>query len=240
MSGHRVAQDLKDQDAALGNIDNGAAFAFTGDHTHSGNETFAGNVEFSGELTAPGIIVTAAPTTTDGIGAKAGANVEVVEYGNGVVHKSVFTLTAQSMTLTDEADTVVYGGVKIYDFPEGLICTLGATIDGSLTAVEVNAAFDGDVALGSAIATTGPSLISTEADILQSTAMTQASGKVANTDAHSIATALTESGARWFDGTTTAKDLFLNFNIDEDAANATSTGTFTGTVTIMWMHLGDY
>ena len=45
-------------------------------------------------------------------------------------------------------------------------------------------------------------------------------------------TALTESGGRWLDGTATAKDLFLNLVVDDDASHTSGTGTFTGTVTI--------
>jgi len=63
---------------------------------------------------------------------------------------------------------------------------------------------------------------------------------VAVTDAISAATALTESGARWLDGTSTAIDLFMNLLVDDNVAHDnTITGTFTGTVTIMWVSLGD-
>ena len=117
---------------------------------------------------------------------------------------------------------------------------LGATIDGSLTCVApIIDAFDGDVALGTATATTGATLTGTEADILQSVALTTASSKVANSDAQTVATALTESGARWHDGTATAKDLFLNFVIDDDAAHTASSATFTGVIEFAWLSLGD-
>ena len=177
--------------------------------------------------------------TATGVGAVAGTLTSVVEYGNALLHKSVITLTAESFTMTDESGTVLYGGTKIYDFPEGLLCTLGVVIDGSITGTSVLATFDGDVAVGTVTATTGATLTSTEADILQSVALTQAVAKVANADATSVATILTESGARWIDGTSTAKDAYLNFVIDDDAANATGTATFTGTVTIVWMIIGD-
>ncbi len=62
---------------------------------------------------------------------------------------------------------------------------------------------------------------------------------MANCDAQPAATQITETGAVWLDGTGTAKDAFLNFLIDEDGANATSTGAFTGVITITWLHLGD-
>ena len=67
----------------------------------------------------------------------------------------------------------------------------------------------------------------------------QAVAEVANCDSQSIATALTESGARWLDGTSTAKDMFLNFVIDDNAAHGAGTATFTGTISFLWSVLGD-
>jgi len=180
--------------------------------------------------------------TSVGVGAVAGTNVAVVEYGNNDIHKTVITLTNEVITIADDAGVAQYGGKKIYDFPQGLLCTLGAVVDGALTAGvtgTIIATWDGDVALGTATATTGATLTGTEADVLQSTATTQAVAKVGVTDAVSIATALTETGARWFDGTATAKDLYLNFLIDDDASHTAGTATFTGTVTIMWTIIGD-
>ena len=192
-------------------------------------------LDVNGNLIVGGVQVTDRSAET---GAKNGSTV-VDETVDGPVRKVKLTCTATPLVLTDESGTVVYGGVKVYDFPEGLLCFLGGVIDGSITAVEVLATFDGDVALGTATATTGASLTGTEADLLQSTALTQAVAKVANCDAITIATALTESGARWLDGTTTAKDMFLNFNIDENGANATDVGSFTGTIEFAYIILGD-
>ena len=179
---------------------------------------------------------------TSGMGAVPAAVLDTVvaaESGNSVIHKTIITCTAVPLVLTDESGTVVYGGVQIYDFPEGLICTLGAVVTGSMTGVEVNATWEGDVALGSVTATTGASLTGTEADIMPSVDIAAATAKVGPVDAVSVATALTESGALWYDGTATALNMFLNFNVDEDGANATSTGAFTGTIAITWMNLGD-
>ena len=168
--------------------------------------------------------------------------INVVERGDpgGLIHQTILTCTALPIAISDDAGVAQYGGVQVYDFPVGLLMTLGAVIDGSLTGyASLIDTFDGDVALGTATATTGTTLTGTEADILQSTALTQAVGEVANCDAVSAATALTESGARWLDGTATAKDAFLNFVIDDNAAHGAGTATFTGTVTITWINLGD-
>lgn len=178
--------------------------------------------------------------TAYGVGAKNGSTVTVVERGNDVLHKTVITCTATPISVADDAGVAQYGGVKLYDFPAGLIMTLGAVIDGAFTGyTSLIDNFDGDVALGTATATTGATLTGTEADIMPSVALTQAVSEVAVCDAVSVATALTESGARWLDGTSTAKDLFLNFVVDDNAAHGAGTATFTGTVTIHWINLGD-
>jgi hypothetical protein len=165
--------------------------------------------------------------------------IAVENFGNGVINRTKLTCTALPISISDDAGVAQYGGVQVYDFPVGLLCTLGCVINGDLTLpAPFIDAFDGDVALGSATATTGATLTGTEADILQSTALTQASSKVANCDAVTIATALTESGARWFDGTATAKDLFLNFVVDDNAAHTAETGHFTGTIEFLWANVG--
>lgn len=177
------------------------------------------------------------------VGTKNGSTVTVTESSNGPLHKTVLYCNATPITITDDAGTAQYGGVKVYDFPEGLICTMGALVSGNLTAGVTGTIaddWDGDVALGTATATTGATLTSTEADIMPSVAVSAGTtDKIGVVSAVSAATALTESGARWFDGTSTAKDMFLNFVIDDAASHTTGTATFTGTITLVWMHLGD-
>lgn len=181
--------------------------------------------------------------TGSGIGAPAGTGVVANEYGDNVIHKTVLTCTGTTVTISDDAGVAQYGGVKVYDFPAGLICTLGATISGILTAGVTGTIidnWDGDVALGTVTATTGATLTSTEANILQSNAVSAGtSDKLGVVAAKSAATALTESGARWLDGTSTAIDMFLNFVIDDNATHTAGTATFTGTITFAWINLGD-
>lgn len=182
--------------------------------------------------------------STAGAGAKNGSTVVAEEIGDGLIHKTILTCTATPITISDEAGQGQYGGVKVYDFPAGLIATLGAVIDGSVTlgvTGTITATWDGDVALGTAAPSdhaTGLVAANT-GRFLQSTATTTAAAKVAVCDAVSIATGLTESAARWTDGTSTAADLFLNFLVDDDASHTAGTGTFTGTITITWINLGD-
>lgn len=188
-----------------------------------------------------GRLIRAADDLANGtVGTPNGSTVTAKEYGDGVLHKTVLTCTATPISILDDAAVAQYGGVKVYDFPEGLLLFHGAVIDGALTGyASLIDTFDGDVALGTATATTGATLTGTEADLLQSTALSQAVGEVAVADAVTAATALTESGARWHDGTSTAKDMFLNFVIDDNAAHGAGTATFTGTITFLWSIIGD-
>ena len=176
-------------------------------------------------------------------GAKNGATVTVVERGGEVMHKTILTCTATPVTITDDAGVAQYGGVaKLYDFPEGAIITHGAVIDGSVTlgtTGTIIATWAGGISLGTAAATTGATLTGTEADIMPEVDVAAATASVAVVDAVSVATALTESGARWFDGTATATDLYMNLVVDDDATHTSGTGTFTGTVTIIWSFVGD-
>lgn len=164
------------------------------------------------------------------------------ETGDSLLRKTKITCVDTPITLADDAGTAQYGGLKVYDFPAGLLCTLGVCIDGVLendgTATIIDT-FTGVIACGTATAGTGTTLTSTEADILQSTNLTQAVAGIANCDAVSIATALTEAGARWFDGTDTAKDLYLNVAIADDATHTAGTILFTGTIEFVWLIIGD-
>lgn len=168
------------------------------------------------------------------------AYISANEFSNGLWARTVLTCTALPIVFADDAGQAQYGGVKLYDFPAGLLCTLGGVIDGALTMPSPFIdAFTGVTALGTVTASTGATLTSTEANILQSTALTTASAKVAVADAVSIATALTEAGARWVDGTATPVDLYLNYAIADDALHTAATGTFTGVITLIWTLIGD-
>ena len=158
---------------------------------------------------------------------------------DGPVRKVKLTCAATPLVLTDESGVTIWSGTKIYDFPAGLLLFLGANIVGTLTGDDVNATFDGDVALGTATAdNTATPMVTVQQDLLPNTTLAAATAKVASVDAVNVATALTESGARWHDGRATAKDMYLNFLIDEDGANATGVGSFTGTIEFAYIILG--
>lgn len=214
-----------------------------GSITDSGGSISFGNetLTTTGTLSSGAHTTSAVPITTANLGAKNGATVAVVENGDGIFHQSVFTCTATPITMADEAATGQYGGVKIYDFPAGQIVTLGATIDGDFTAVEPWLdTWTGDIALGTAVSTDASGSAADD-NIQQLTATGTASTLVAAIDASvQVATALTESGARWFNGTDTAIDMYLNVITDDDDGNTATTDAmlFTGTITLHWLYLG--
>lgn len=164
------------------------------------------------------------------------------EYGDSLSHRTVLTCTDLPISVADDAGVAQYGGVKVYTFPEGLIFTKGAIISGDLTMGVTGTfidAFTGVNSLGSVTASTGATLLTTEATWLQSTANATAASKVAAISSISVATQLTEASSRIFDGTSTPAPVFFNVAIADDASHTAGTGKFTGTITISWEKIGD-
>lgn len=168
---------------------------------------------------------------------------------------SVSTVTAKhvqfgpfiqtTLTLNNVAQSVVngteYQGTKIYDFPQARILVNGVTATlqqktTSALASTLNSGSTGAIALGTATASS-TTLSSTMVDLLPSTAFT--SSTTINVAGTAVSNALAASAQ--FDGTSTAKDVYLNTayatttDVDADA-----TQTISGTVVITWTHLGDY
>lgn len=150
-----------------------------------------------------------------------------------------------TLTLTNVEQAIVngteYQSTKLYTFPKGRIAVQGvvATLAQKTTSeVEstLNASSTGEVALGT-VAASNTTLSSTMVDMLPSTAFT--SSAVINTAGTAVSAALAASAH--FDGTTTAKDLYLNtaFATTADVA-ADATQTISGTITITYIDLGVY
>lgn len=165
--------------------------------------------------------------------------------GVSYLHKQVGFLYQTQITLSALAQSVVngteYQGTKIWTFPEGRILVLGttATLQQTTTSdptTTLNAGVTGAIALGTATAS-NVSLTSTMVDLLPSTAFTSSS--TINVAGTAVKAALAASAQ--FDGTTTAKPVYLNTafatttDVDADAAQ-----TISGTILITWVHLGDY
>jgi hypothetical protein len=134
-----------------------------------------------------------------------------------------------------------YQGTQLYTFPEGRIYVLGCTATlqqktTSALASTLNASSTGAISLGTATASS-TTLATTMVDLLPSTAFTSsATINVAGT----AVTAALAAGAQ-FDGTATAKAIFLNTayatttDVDADA-----TQTISGTIRLTYVFLGDY
>jgi len=196
----------------------------------------------AGEAKVQSLTTTGSTTTTVGLGAKNGSTLTSTEYGNDVIHRTRLTFLATPITITDVGGTIQYGGVKVYDFPQGLLCFMGAVVTGNITGGVTGTIIDtwtGSIALGSVTAAGDNDLTATEANFLKKTAVTQAAAKVAAVDAVSLCTATTETVAQWIDGTATAVDLFLNLIVTDDATHTSGTVAFTGTIEFAWMNLGD-
>lgn len=150
-----------------------------------------------------------------------------------------------TLTLNNVPQAVVngteYQGTKIYDFPQGRILVMGVTATlqqktTSALASTLNASSTGAISLGTATAS-ATTLATTMVDLLPSTAFT--SSATVNVAGTAVSAALAASAQ--FDGTSTAKDVYLNTayattgDVDADA-----TQTISGTVVITWCALGDY
>lgn len=195
-----------------------------------------GDVAVSGTLT-----IAEPPLTTTGLGAVVAGKCTAVEYGDGVLHKTVLTLTLSGTNDLDLAgDADCSAGIKVYDFPAGRIHLLGATVDAS---VVVNDAFNAStndvfhVSVGSVDGTQAANgdLTGTEADLIPKTTLDTVSNTTLTLP---WKTAL--AAAAQFDGTTTALDVFVNAAVANASTTKAVTVAVTGTLTMTWLNLGDY
>ena len=179
----------------------------------------------------------------DSRGDKNGSTVTVKEYGDSALIKTVITLSSTPVTVTSVTTGNGVGGTKIYDFPEGYIQNHGCLADLSITIATADQADftdgtpEGDIGIGT-VAPANADALGTDAtddDFATATAFTMSS----YTD--SSVTCPPEASAN-FDGTSTAKDLYVNVLVDAaDIDDGTaSTVYISGTVTVLWSLLGDY
>lgn len=174
-------------------------------------------------------------TLTEGAtpGVVAGTYVTTANSGGDPIYRTVFNLNVTPITLTDETGVILYGGLKILDFPEGCILVLGATVDLAIAASgNLDATAEGDFSLGTVTASNNDTLTSTEVDILPSTAIAALVASAGTATGQSTAVA-------FLDGTSTAKDMYLNVIFDDSDHDGGSM-TVTGTITLVWLNLGDY
>lgn len=187
-------------------------------------------VESNGTTTITGALKSGA-----NVGAKAGANVAATEYGDGTIHQTVLTFTAQEVTINDPTGAAGYGAFKCYDFPEGAIVILAAVANLTLTAGAggISDTFNGDFAVGTVGTADSDFGDAGEATIIASTATPAASGGVSSAKGQSAASLVV-------DGTGTAADLYLNLLVDDGDISAADTIAVGGTLTITWVKAGYY
>lgn len=154
----------------------------------------------------------------------------------GTISK-VLTFLNTPLPLIDTAATVARCALKIFDFPDGQVKIIGATVDLVLTksAAGVNADWDGDFSLGTVAAAADATLTGTEANVIASTATPQAVAGVSSAKAIIAADVL-------LDGTATAIDLYLNVLVDDADQDVTTTPTnliANGKITLTYAMLGD-
>lgn len=174
-----------------------------------------------------------------GVGAIVAGKCTAVEYGDGVVHQTVLTLTLSGANDIDLADGADHGAsVTIYDMPAGRILLLGATCD--LSAV-VNDAFNAspndvfNVAVGSVAADDADGLSGTEVNIIPASAL----DTVGNTTLTLPWKSALAASAQ-FDGTTSAMAVIVNATVADASTTKAVTLAITGTLTLTWINLGDY
>ena len=174
--------------------------------------------------------------------AATGSAVAGVANAGAVVDESVGTirttlkLSNQVITMTDATTAGCHGSIKLYDFPACNLLFLGATCDLTVTAGTGGIADTAAVvaAIGTtAVSTADATLTTTEADLIPSTAATLTAGAGA-----AKGKTLT-AGVVVFDGTSTAKDAYLNFAVPDAGSTGNDTLIVSGTITLVWSNLGD-
>lgn len=180
------------------------------------------------------LVAQVAPSTGAG-SVPANASTTATTTADGVL-KTVITLSGRSVTMTDAGAAGSHGSIQLYDFPAGNLFFLGATCDLTLTAGVGGITDTAAVVVGvgtATLAVDNATLTGTEADLVPSTAATL-SGGVGTGKGKSLT-----AGAVVFDGTTTAKDAWLNIAVPDADSTANDTITVSGTITLVWANLGD-
>ncbi|MCK5604708.1 hypothetical protein KAR91_22655 [Candidatus Pacearchaeota archaeon] len=176
--------------------------------------------------------------TRDSVGDVSVSTVTVRHEQFGAMNQTTLTLAAVAQAVINGTE---YQSTKIYDFPEGRILVLGttATLQQTTTstlATTLNASSTGGIALGT-VAASNVALSSTMVDLLPETAFT--SSATINVAGTAVSAALAASAQ--FDGTTTAKDMYLNTGYETTTdVDGDATQTISGTVVCTWINLGDY
>lgn len=156
----------------------------------------------------------------------------------GFIWRLDFELVAARIPVTDAAASGSSGSLKLIDLAEYALAFLGSRQDytafsegSALTGGAGDASFK--IALGSAAADAGDAaLTGTEVDFGAAVSVTLSGGT-------GTGTAVTGPSSTALDGTSTAKDIYLNWSGSAATIDANSTIDVWGTVTMLLASLGD-
>jgi len=178
--------------------------------------------------------------TVGTVAAPTSGTVSVVESQFGPFIVSTFTLKSARIPVTDGAASGSHGTLKLYDAPAGAISFLGCRQD--YTAFAEGAALTGaagDAAFEIGVGTTAISAAANgtlgngvNENIGQAVAVTLSSGT-------GTGTAVDGAKTTALNGTATAVDFNLNWSGSAATIDANSTIDVTGTITVVWVHMGD-
>lgn len=186
------------------------------------------------------LLITNGVETVGAVNQPAAGSIAVREAQMGPFNATTFTLNAARITVTDGAGSGSYGSLKIYDLPAGAISFLGSRQD--YTAFAEGAALTG--AAGDAVFEigVGTTAIAAAADGTLGNGVNENVGQaVAVTLSGGTGTGTAVDGAKTtaLNGTATATDLYLNWSGTAATIDANSTISVTGTITVLWAHMGD-
>lgn len=182
-----------------------------------------------------GVITVGTAGTTPAAGA-----ITITEAQFGPFVATTFTLLKARITCTDAAASGSYGTLNLYNFPAAAVSFLGTRQD--YTAFAEGAALTtaaGDAVFEIGVGTTA---IAAAADGTLGNGVNENVGQaVAVTLSAGTGTGTVVDGARTaaLNGTATALTLNLNWSGSAVTIDATSTLDITGTITVLWAHMGD-
>lgn len=177
----------------------------------------------------------------------AAATLAVAEMGDGAIHKTIITLTAHEMTVTDGATPATdgaWGTSLLYTFPKGYIKLLGAkagfvagNIAASSTGSGLTETADFELGVGTVASANDTSFGLGDGTQENIVAALDIDLVASVSDADENGFNVTDVA---FDGTTTAIPVNLNMRTldDEDSATDTSKLTVTGQIVLIWTNIG--
>ena len=184
--------------------------------------------------------------TVDSVGTVATkAGLVGVEKGNAAMHKTVLTLTAMEITMTEgstPATDAVWGNQSLYTFPEGHVVIHSAHMVFGDDEIEAGSGgiidtADLECGIGTTARTneTNFALGATEKDIIPELVLSQMVGGQSDGIENQQATA-----SLFKDGSASAIEAFLNFiTSHDDDASGSDTLDVTGVITFVWSMQGD-